>query len=137
MEQKLKCAVVRDLLPNYIEKLTCEETNQEIEEHLNHCEPCTKVYEEMKTDVPTDNLMTEAKDLSKFLRKTKAVSALKSGLMVMLILGIIINVIIDLAVNGRITWSIIVIASVILTMCTAALLIWGGKNKGIKAMTCV
>lgn len=137
MEQKLKCAVVRDLLPNYIEKLTSEETNQEIEEHLNQCEPCTKIYEEMKTDVPTENLMTEAKDLSKFLRKTKAVSALKSGLMVLLILGIIVNVIVDLAVNRRITWSIIVIASVIVAMCTAALLIWGGKNKGLKSVTCV
>lgn len=137
MEQKLKCAIVRDLLPNYIEKLTSEETNQEIEGHLSGCEPCTKIYEEMKAEVPSDNLMTEAKDLSKFLRKTKVVSALKSGLMVMLILGIIVNVIVDLAVNHRITWSIIVIAGVVLAMCTASLLIWGGKNKGIKALTCV
>ncbi len=136
MDQKLKCAVVRDLLPNYIEKLTSEETNQEIEEHLSHCEPCTKVYDEMKTEVPSDSIMNEAKDLSKFLRKTKAMSALKSGLMVLLILGIVVNVIVDLAVNRRITWSMIVIASVVYAMCVAAILIWGGKNRGIRALAC-
>ncbi len=138
MEQKLSCAVVKDLLPNYIEKLTSEETNQEINTHLSGCEPCTKAYEEMKAEIPSDeHLMTEAKNLSKFLRKTKVVSALKSSLMVLLILGIVVNVIVDLAVNHRITWSIIVIAGVVLTMCTTALLIWGGRNKGLKAMTCV
>ena len=110
MEQKLKCAVVRDLLPNYIEKLTSDETNLDIEEHLSGCEPCTKVYEEMKAEVPSDGVLTEAKNLSKFLRKTKVVSALKTCLMVMLILGIVVNVIVDLAVNQRITWSIFVIA---------------------------
>ena len=137
MEQKLKCAVVRDLLPNYIEKLTSDETNLDIEEHLSGCEPCMKVYEEMKAEVPSDGALTEAKNLSKFLRKTKVVSALKTCLMVMLILGIVVNVIVDLAVNQRITWSIIVIAGVVLAMCTASLLIWGGKNKGIKSLACM
>ena len=136
MEQKLTCSVVKDLLPNYIEKLTSEETNQEIDQHLSECESCTKVYEEMQTEVPSEDLMTEAKNLSKFLRKTKVISALKSGLMVMLILGIVVNVIVDLAINHRITWSMIVIAGVVLVMCVTAILIWGGKNRFIRALAC-
>lgn len=134
MEQKLKCAVVRDLLPNYIEKLTSEETNQDIEEHLSSCEPCTKVYDEMKEEVPKDGVMEEAKDLSRFLRKTKVVSALKFSLMTMFILGIVVTVIVDLAVNHRITWSLIVIVSIVYAMGTTSLLIWGGKNRAIKAL---
>ena len=136
MEHKLKCAVVRDLLPNYIEKLTSEETNQEIEAHLSDCKPCTKVYEEMKAEVPTesDSIMEDAKDLSKFLRKTKAVSALKFGLMLMFALGIVVNVIVDLAVNHRITWSMIVIVSIVYAMGIISILIWGGKNRGVKTL---
>ena len=33
-----KCKIVTDLLPNYIENLTSEDTNKFIEEHLNSCE---------------------------------------------------------------------------------------------------
>ena len=42
------CKIVQDLLPNYIEKLTNEETNKFIEEHLKTCEECKKIYDNMK-----------------------------------------------------------------------------------------
>ena len=44
------CKIVQDLLPNYIENLTSEETNTFIEEHLTECEDCKKIYETMKKD---------------------------------------------------------------------------------------
>ena len=34
------CKIVQDLLPNYIEKLTSDETNIFIEKHLKECEDC-------------------------------------------------------------------------------------------------
>ena len=37
---KLPCAVVRDLLPLYAEKMTAEETGRLVEEHLEECEAC-------------------------------------------------------------------------------------------------
>ena len=37
MNENKDCKIVQDLLPNYIEKLTNEETNKYIEEHLNEC----------------------------------------------------------------------------------------------------
>ena len=40
MKNDLTCAVVRDLLPGYIEKLTSEETNRAVEQHLDGCEDC-------------------------------------------------------------------------------------------------
>ena len=40
MKEKRDCKLVLDLLPNYIEKLTNEETNNFIEEHLKGCEEC-------------------------------------------------------------------------------------------------
>lgn len=47
----LKCHIVQDLLPNYIEGLTGEETNCEIAEHLQGCPECTKLFQEMKTPI--------------------------------------------------------------------------------------
>ena len=40
MKNELTCAVVRDLLPSYVEGLTSEETNQAVESHLSGCPDC-------------------------------------------------------------------------------------------------
>jgi len=56
MSQKLNCEIVKDLLPNYIEKLTSIETNGSIEEHLETCEDCRGYYKEMKEDIPAESI---------------------------------------------------------------------------------
>ena len=48
---KLKCSIVEDLMPLYIEDLLNEETKKEIELHLDECEDCKEVYDELKEDV--------------------------------------------------------------------------------------
>ena len=40
MKNELTCAVVRDLLPSYVEGLTSEETNQAVESHRSGCPDC-------------------------------------------------------------------------------------------------
>lgn len=40
MKNDLTCAVVRDLLPSYVEGLTSEETNRAVEAHLAQCPDC-------------------------------------------------------------------------------------------------
>jgi predicted anti-sigma-YlaC factor YlaD len=40
----LTCAVVRDLLPIYVEKAASEETDQLIGEHLKQCEACRHMH---------------------------------------------------------------------------------------------
>ena len=40
MKHELPCAAARDLLPNYLEGLTSEETNQLLEDHLAACPDC-------------------------------------------------------------------------------------------------
>ena len=42
MSRKNECKIVQDLLPNYVEGLTNEETNLFIEEHLKECNTCKK-----------------------------------------------------------------------------------------------
>lgn len=48
---KRDCKIVRDLLPNYIEKLTDEVTNEFIEEHIASCEECRRALHDMNGEV--------------------------------------------------------------------------------------
>lgn len=47
----MKCEIIKDLLPSYIDGLTSNESNQEIETHLSDCDTCRKYYTEMKKDI--------------------------------------------------------------------------------------
>lgn len=44
----MKCEVVRDLLPSYIDGLTSSVTNEELEKHLDTCVMCRQYYREMR-----------------------------------------------------------------------------------------
>ena len=44
---KIPCEVIKDLLPLYIDGLTCDVTNEVIKEHLNECDSCKAAYESM------------------------------------------------------------------------------------------
>lgn len=48
----LNCAVVRDLLPLYTEKLTCPETARLVEEHLEECGPCRAMRADYEKEIP-------------------------------------------------------------------------------------
>lgn len=47
MKNDLTCAVVRDLLPSYVEGLTSEETDRAVDAHLAQCADCTAQKEAM------------------------------------------------------------------------------------------
>ena len=51
MSRKNECKIVQDLLPNYVEGLTNEETNLFIEEHLRECNTCEKIFNNMKAEI--------------------------------------------------------------------------------------
>lgn len=46
----MKCEIIRDLFPSYIDKLTSEESNREIEEHLSECGECKAYLENMQDE---------------------------------------------------------------------------------------
>ncbi|MBP3254950.1 MAG: zf-HC2 domain-containing protein [Clostridia bacterium] len=51
MKKNKQCSVIRDLLPNYIENLTSEDTNNFIESHIENCEECEQILKDMKGDI--------------------------------------------------------------------------------------
>ncbi|MDN5353092.1 MAG: hypothetical protein PWQ12_2013 [Clostridiales bacterium] len=69
MKEEMMCSMVQDLLPSYIEKLTSDETNAVVAQHLSTCENCRKAYEQMIADVG-DAEKVPAIELN-FLKKLK------------------------------------------------------------------
>lgn len=65
----MKCCIVRDLLPGYIDGLTSEETNEEIRIHLENCSACNTVYRQMSEEIPIEAQAAE-KEID-FLKKLK------------------------------------------------------------------
>ena len=84
MKKKLTCSIVQDLLPNYIEKLTSDDTNHAVEEHLDTCESCREAYQQMIADIsnPVKAPMIELK----FLKKVKRTRILAAALCIALTL---------------------------------------------------
>ncbi|MBR6678345.1 MAG: zf-HC2 domain-containing protein, partial [Oscillospiraceae bacterium] len=48
----MKCEIIKDLLPSYIDELTSEVSNEAVEQHLSECESCRSYYEQMKQQEP-------------------------------------------------------------------------------------
>ena len=68
-----ECKIVQDLLPNYVENLTSEETNSFIEDHLKICTICKSVLDEMQKDYVVDKKsdIQEIDYIKKFSKKMK------------------------------------------------------------------
>lgn len=84
MKKDLTCSIVQDLLPNYIEKLTGDDTNHTIEEHLITCESCTKEYNQMTAEI-INQVKIPIIEL-KFLKKVKMTRILAAVFCVILTL---------------------------------------------------
>lgn len=97
MREKRECMVVQDLLPNYLERLTNEETNAYIEEHLNNCQECKKVLENMKKEIKMQGPKIdgrEVKFLKKYSRKVRILSAIILAIVIIYAIFIMRNMII-------------------------------------------
>ena len=68
MKEKLNCKIVQDLLPNYIDGLTNDETNKYIEEHINECAECKRILENMQKNLSIKNGEKDKKTV-KILKK--------------------------------------------------------------------
>ena len=74
---KIKCNVIKDILPLYIENIASEDTRVLIEEHVDECADCKKELEEMKfpRNIPIDintNVIKKVKN-KLFREKFKAI----------------------------------------------------------------
>lgn len=83
----MKCNVVRDLLPLYLDQLCEEETCEEIKTHLEGCEKCRQRWEEMGSPVESvigqlENETVSIEPMKKYRKKIKR----KNSMLVLTIL---------------------------------------------------
>lgn len=73
----VKCEVIRDLLPSYMEKLTSPESNQLVETHLQDCADCRRYASEMGAAVdapkPAADADSREHDIKPFRRLKKKI----------------------------------------------------------------
>lgn len=90
MIDEKNCKIVQDLLPNYIEKLNNKETDLFVENHLNECVECKKIFENMQNEFKVkinkrDN--REVKYIKKYNKKMKAMKIIVMIILFLLLLG--------------------------------------------------
>lgn len=88
MKEKRDCKIVQDLLPNYIEKLTNEETNMYIEEHLKECSKCKQIFENMKQDLTVDKPAKDSREVRYIKKYNKKLKFLKLAVFFLLIIAL-------------------------------------------------
>lgn len=86
---RMKCYIVKDLLPNYIDKLTNEDINVEINTHLKECSNCRIVYEHMLS-TNMQAILPDDKDID-FLKKLKSIIQRKYATIILLTCIILIS----------------------------------------------
>lgn len=89
MKEENVCKIVQDLLPNYIENLITEDTKTFIEEHLNSCDECKKIYENMKKDLKTSTV-TSKREINYIKKYNSKMKILKLIIFIVLIALIIV-----------------------------------------------
>lgn len=106
-EQELACEIVRDLLPLYVDGMVSDVSKKSIESHLGHCTDCKEICHDMALHLEMETQQTEVSDVKRFLKKTKKMYLLY-GLGGLSFIAVLVCLIVDLAVNRGITWSLIV-----------------------------
>lgn len=91
MKNSKECDIVKDLLPNYIENLTNENTNVFVEEHLKECTSCSQILSKMKKDISIDNnTSTYTKETNFFKKYNKRMKFLKAIIFLIIIIFFLI-----------------------------------------------
>lgn len=73
MMEKIKCNIIKDILPLYKDDVVSADTKQMVENHLQHCESCMKEYKSMQEDIviPTVKVAPILKKSNKKWRRNK------------------------------------------------------------------
>ena len=91
----MKCEIIRDLLPSYIDGLTNEVSSRMVEEHLEGCDECREIYEDMKKDIAIEKYVNLSKEEAK--KEIRPFKKLKKNAIIIIILLVVLC---DLAFNS-------------------------------------
>lgn len=136
MNRELACEIVKDLLPLYVDEMVSDVSKKSIEEHLEHCKGCTEMYQNMAIGLEEEKQPSDLQDVRRFLKKTKKMYFLY-GIGGLSFIAILVCMIVDLALNKGITWSLITGSAVVFANVLMYTLLVCKKNKGYITMSVI
>ena len=89
MKANNECKIVQDLLPNYIENLTSNETSEFIKGHLDNCKECNEIYNKMNIKLESNSENSTKKEINFFKKYNKRLFLFKLIIVIILIIFII------------------------------------------------
>ncbi len=92
MKNELRCEVVQDLLPTYIDGLTSEGTSQMMKEHFSQCESCSKMLEHMKSGEEEMEIEQVSIDFLKKTQKKQKRTIAVSGAIIIVVIFVLLFV---------------------------------------------
>lgn len=96
MNKKDECEIVKDLAIPYIEEVANQGSKKFVQEHLQICNDCKKYYNNIKSEIVTENTKENNKDtivINQFKKINKHINILKVTLVLILIIIIITSLI--------------------------------------------
>ena len=82
-KQKLQeCEIVQDLLPLYYDDVCTSSSKKYVQNHLEKCETCKKLYEELKNDSVGRLMERETHDVLERHARKERTAAYKAGLII-------------------------------------------------------
>lgn len=91
-EQKLSCAIIKDLIPLCSEGIGSPESLAEVEAHIQTCEHCRKLYEQIPPDMTPVHVPEEKKVFRKLgstLRRNRILAGVLA-LLLLLLVGVLV-----------------------------------------------
>ncbi len=73
-EKRIPCEMIQDLMPLYLDGLTSDKTNNEIEKHMKECGACSEKYGYMREDVAAEGIKRKTSNEREidYLKKVRA-----------------------------------------------------------------
>ncbi len=73
----MRCEIIRDLLPLYIDNALSDVSKEEVAKHLKGCQDCNRIYEDMNEgDIKVADYITEIEPMKKVKRKLRITKVL-------------------------------------------------------------
>jgi len=75
MMKEIKCTIIQDLLPLYVDDIVSNDTKELIEQHLKTCQTCQKEYQQMTETlyIPIENKVTLFEKINKKWQRKKII----------------------------------------------------------------
>ncbi len=133
---KYNCDLISDLLPLYKDDICSEATKKIVEEHLDECPSCRKMFADM-SDVTIDEKIVKEKDevinsQAKFFKRKSALAG--SIIALIFAVPILVCLIVNLATGAGLTWFFIVLAAILVAASLIVVPLMVPENKMFTTM---